>query len=220
MDQEEIDSLLQVIENPVRRRIIRRLSQESCYALQLSKELGLGQPLVAKHLGLMENAGLVTAAEESSPNGPKRKKYTLMKGVSITMDVGPNLYIEKGVTFENRPAKGGPSKVTSQLRRDIEEALEARDDREALSLLSEALSEADIRMNALEGERVELLAVRNWAMQEAARVASNLEEANTRRVLFHILDKHDRQVESISESLNLRELAVRTILEELREYLD
>jgi predicted transcriptional regulator len=50
MKERELDSVLQVIENPVRRRIIKRLSQESCYALQLSKELGLGQPLVAKHM--------------------------------------------------------------------------------------------------------------------------------------------------------------------------
>lgn len=220
MDQEEIDSLLQVIENPVRRSIIKRLSQEPCYALQLSKELGLGQPLVAKHLSVMEEAGLVTTAEESSPHGPKRKKFMLTRGVSITMDVGPNLYIERGVAFGDRPAKQGLSKGTSQLRTNIEEALDAREDREALSRLSEVLNDADRRLHELEEERVELLAVRNQAMHKAARLASNLEEANARRVLFYILDKHDRQVGSISESLNLRELAVRTILEELRGYLD
>ena len=47
MKQEELDSVLQVIENPVRRRIIKRLSHGPSYALQLSKELSLGQPLVA-----------------------------------------------------------------------------------------------------------------------------------------------------------------------------
>jgi len=61
MKQKELDSVLQVIENPVRRRIIKRISQGPSYALQLSKELGLGQPLVAKHLSIMEKAGLLTS---------------------------------------------------------------------------------------------------------------------------------------------------------------
>src|SRR5438552_303021 len=87
MKERELDSVLQVIENPVRRKIIKRLSQESGYALQLSKELGLGQPLVAKHLSLMEKAGLVTSALESSPSGPERRRYSLAKSISITMDV-------------------------------------------------------------------------------------------------------------------------------------
>ena len=51
MKHGELDAVLQLIENPVRRKIIKRLSQEPSYPLQLSKELGLGQPLVAKHLG-------------------------------------------------------------------------------------------------------------------------------------------------------------------------
>ena len=50
MESEELNRILQVVENPVRKKIIKRLSQEPAYQLQLSKELGLGQSLVAKHL--------------------------------------------------------------------------------------------------------------------------------------------------------------------------
>ncbi|TLY13390.1 MAG: ArsR family transcriptional regulator, partial [Thaumarchaeota archaeon] len=86
MKQEELDTVLQVIENPVRRRIIKRLSRGPSYALQISKELGLGQPLVAKHLSMMQSAGLVTSTVESrrNPSGGKRKWYSLAKSVSIT----------------------------------------------------------------------------------------------------------------------------------------
>ena len=66
---------------------------------------------------------------------------------------------------------------------------------------------------------VELLSARNQAMQEAARIANKLEELDKRRVLFHILDEHDKEVDRISEALNLREFAVKAILEELeREF--
>ncbi|MGA2664699.1 MAG: helix-turn-helix domain-containing protein [Nitrososphaerales archaeon] len=217
MDREEIDSLLQVMENPVRRRIIKRLSQQPCYALQLSKELGLGQPLVAKHLGIMEAAGLVASTVESSPSGPHRKRYSLAKSISITMDLAPNLFLERGMAFEARPRKGGAKgeSAADPLRRRVSGALEARDERERMSILSGVLNDVDARMATMEEERADLLSVRDQAMREAARIADKLQTTDERRVLFHILDEHDTEVESISESLNLREFAVRAILEGL-----
>lgn len=216
MKQGELDSVLQVIENPVRRRIIKRLSQEPCYALQLSKELGLGQPLVAKHLSIIESAGLVTSILESSPNGPERKRYLLAKSISITMDLAPNLFMERAVAFGGAPAKKS-SREISLLNKRVRVALDTQDNRERLSLISEIVDEVDKRMRVVEEERVALLSVRNTAMTEAARIASKLEGLDTKRVLFHILDKHDREVESISQSLNLREMAVRSILDELED---
>ena len=220
LNQEELNTVLQVVENPVRRRIIKRLSQEPCYALQLSKELGLGQPLVAKHLGVMEQAGLVTYAAETSKAGPPRQKYSLAKGISITMDVGPNVFIERGTAFEAQPSKKVTQDVV-QLRRRLDRAREAGADRRRLSLLSEVLGDVDGKIEALESERGELLDIRNQAMGEAAQIANKLAELDMRRVLFHILDEHDKGVENISEALNMREFSVKAILEELeRNYLE
>ncbi len=212
MEQKELDSILQVIENPVRRRIIKRLSREPGYALQLSKELGLGQPLVAKHLAIMEGAGLVTSSMESSSSGPHRKKYCLARSISITMDLAPNTFIERGVALDQGPRGRSPS----QLRGRMRTAIDQRDDGDELARLSEILQEVDSKMGEVEKERFELLAIRDQAMQEAAAIVAKL-ELDKRRVLFHILDEHDKTAESISESLNLREAAVRTILEELEK---
>src|SRR4029077_14640660 len=115
MKERELDSVLQVIENPIRRKLIKRLSQEPCYALQLSKELGLGQPLVAKHLALMEKAGLVTSALESSPNGPERRRYSLAKSISITMDVAPHLFKERAISFDTSPGGKTPKQQDAPL---------------------------------------------------------------------------------------------------------
>lgn len=219
MNPEELDSILQVMENPVRRKIIKRLSQEPCYALQLSKELSLGQPLVAKHLGVMEGAGLVTSSAETSPSGPNRKRYSLARSVSITMDVAPNLFIERGVAIEAKPTRVRASKEAGSFGRRVREAMETPDDKERLSALSDILDGVDGRMREVEEERMELLDIRDQAMREAAKIAGRLGELDKRRVLFHILDEHDTEVESISESLNLRELTVRAILQELeRDY--
>jgi predicted transcriptional regulator len=214
MEQEELDTILQVVENPVRRKIIKRLSQEPAYALQLSKELGLGQPLVAKHLAVMEHAGLVSSATEASPAGPPRKRYSLAKGVTITMDVGPNVFLERGMSLRPRP-EGKHSEEAIQVRKMLDRAMEVKDERKRLTSLSEVLSEVDLRMEGLESERADLLDVRNQAMKEASGMAGNLAGRDMRRVLFHILNEHDREVRRISEALNLREFSVKEILEEL-----
>jgi predicted transcriptional regulator len=215
MKERELDSVLQVIENPIRRRIIKRLSQEPSYALQLSKELGLGQPLVAKHLSLMEKAGLVTSALESSPNGPERRRYSLAKSISITMDVAPHLFKERAISFDTTPEGKASTKADAPLGKRVRGALAAADEKERLSLISDVLSDIDLRIGTVEEERVGLLTVRNELMVEAARIVGNLGDHDTRRVVFHILEEHDREVTSISQSLDMREMVVRSILEEL-----
>jgi len=213
MKEGELDSVLQVIENPVRRRIIKRLSEEPSYALQLSKELGLGQPLVAKHLSLMEKAGVVTSTMESSPSGPQRRRYSLAKSISITMDVAPHLFKERAIAFnEPKPkAKGSKTPLGDQ----VAKALEAPESNDKLSLISRVLGEVDAEIESVEEERVSLLSLRNELMNAAAKIVAGMEDTDTRRVVFHILEEHDTEVESISKSLDMREMLVRSILEEL-----
>jgi predicted transcriptional regulator len=221
MDQQELDLILQVIENPVRRRIIRRLSQEPCYVLQLSKEFGLGQPLVAKHMAIMEHAGMVTSSVEASPNGPARKKYALVSGLSISMDIGPNLFIERGLALDARPGnRDSRTQGAGQARRKLQAATALQDGSEKLSAISNLLADVDRMLEKVEADRIELLEIRNEAMREASKVARELDGPDKRRVLFHVLDEHDMKVDRISETLNLREFTVRSILDELRELLE
>ena len=179
MESDELDTVLQVVENPVRRRIIKRLSREPAYELQLSKELGLGQSLVAKHLKVMKGAGLVTFASEKSESGPPRRRYSLARGISITMDLGPNLFIERGTAIEARP-RGRRSELAGRLWKRVEDASEDADDAEKISGLSQVLSEVDERIEEIEEERTELLGVWNLAMHDGARVASRFDELDTR----------------------------------------
>lgn len=65
------------LENPVRRKIIKRLSQEPTYALELAKDIGETQQLVTTHLALMERDGFIDSNFESSPAGPKGSFFSL-----------------------------------------------------------------------------------------------------------------------------------------------
>ncbi len=109
MSQSELDLVLGTVDNPIRRRIIAKISEEPNYQLQLSKELEISQQLVAKHLDTMEDAGLVSTVSQDSPRGPQRKEYSLKKSFSVTLDLAPNLFRARIFSFGALPgveAKG------------------------------------------------------------------------------------------------------------------
>ncbi len=90
---DDLDVLLSVIENPTRRRILEALVREPHYPLQLSRELGMSQQIIMKHLKVLEDYRMVRSyPEESDQGGPMRKRYVPISGFTITVDVGSGLF--------------------------------------------------------------------------------------------------------------------------------
>jgi ArsR family transcriptional regulator len=213
----KIDSILSVIENPVRRKIIRRLSQESSYPLELSKELGMGQQLVAAHLRIMERKGLLGSSTQTSPVGPSRKIYFLKKSVNLSVGFGSHLYSEQILSFDTLPSEVSEEaeEFISRIRNIQKASQQTR-----MSTLSDLISEIDSQLDNVEAEKAVLLYVRNLAMKQAAeamnRTAKTHEE---KRVLHFILDERSQDVENIAAALNLRESVIREILQSLKKEL-
>ncbi len=207
-----------ILENSVRRRIIKYLSQEPGYPLQMAKELGLGQQLIAKHLNIMEAAGVVTSAMKASPCGPKRKTYLLSKSVSVAVDVAPHHYSARVSSF-NEPQIEKKASETYPLMRKVKDIQRSQRER-SIVLFEELLAEIDSRLERLENERSVLLYIRNHVMMEAQKIIENMEKTkHTKRILHYILDGHSRDVDNISKNLNLRESETRQILAELKKDL-
>lgn len=211
---------LKILENPIRRNIVERLSQEPNYPLQLSKDLGLGQQLVAKHLKIMEDSGLLKSAIKSSPAGPKRRTYELSKSFSITLDIAPYLFKEEIVSFDVEPEK-------SQLNTDLVSLVERRNElagfletSDKMSPCAEILSDIDEKLRELEEERLLLLYIRNSVMKEASKTISQVDDAEARRVLHQAVDEHDSSVKYIAQTLNLREDRVQEAIKKLKKELD
>jgi ArsR family transcriptional regulator, arsenate/arsenite/antimonite-responsive transcriptional repressor len=57
----EVDagSLLKLVGEPLRWEIVRRLAVEELCTCHLTSDLGVGQPLVSHHLGVLRQAGVV-----------------------------------------------------------------------------------------------------------------------------------------------------------------
>ncbi len=93
MNHHDIDEIFSLLENPTRRRILRLLSLETHYPLQLAHELGISQQAIGKHIRILEDHGFIRSHEEPSDiGGPPRKVYAPTHRFSIRVDMGPGLF--------------------------------------------------------------------------------------------------------------------------------
>jgi predicted transcriptional regulator len=218
VSQSELDVVLGTVENPIRRRIIARLSQEPNYQLQLSKELGLSQQLVAKHLVTMEGAGLVSAVFEDSPRGPQRKEYLLKKSFSVTIDLASNLFRARMFSFGAVPGVPEDERHAKFAARG-NEALRYPDAAARIRPLTQVVAEVDKKLKEMEEERAVLLYLRSLALKEAARASTSLGGADRRKVLRYIMREQGDGIGDMSASLGLQERVVGDILEEIEKEL-
>ncbi|MDA4128587.1 MAG: helix-turn-helix domain-containing protein [Thaumarchaeota archaeon] len=210
----ELDSILVTVENPIRRRILRRLSEEPGYQLQLSRELGLSQQLVAKHLDSMEDVGLVTSMLEASPRGPKRKEYLLQKSVSITIDFAPNLFRAKVFSFGGAADKEEGSDSAS-LAAKLSDVIRSPDEASKIGPLAQVMAEVDRKLTKIEDERAVLLYLRSLAFKEAAKASGALRRGDRKKMLQYLLREQSEGVDTMSESLGLQAQIVGDILSEI-----
>lgn len=213
----DLDTVLSVLENPVRRRIIQRLSEEPAYPLQLSKELDVGQQLVTKHLKVMERARIVTTSSERSPAGPARKIYSVSQQVSMSLAFGSNLFSTSILSFGQSTRVYSESRFVSAFIRRVGTISAQGVARTKLGRLADVIAQIDRKMNELEKNRAALLNIRNAAMSQASKAIEELDVfALEKKILHFILNEKDRTVEEISRRLNVREVFVSEALNRLR----
>jgi predicted transcriptional regulator len=212
-EQPQIDSMLKAIENPVRRKIIKRLSQEPSYPLELSKEIDEAQQLVASHLTTLEKAGIVGSNVVASPFGPNRRSYFLKQSGYISLSFGPNLFNTQLLDFQTLPPQlsGDAADFMNRIK-SIEKS--GTDKIEPFSCL---LKDIDGKLSELDNEKAVLLFIRNHAMKQVTQELQKEKSHDERRVLHYILDEQTTDIECISKALNLQESLVRVMLEKLKQ---
>jgi predicted transcriptional regulator len=211
--------VLGTVENPVRRRIIAKLSEEPNYQLQLSKELGLSQQLVAKHLVTMEDAGLLSTISQDSPRGPQRKEYMLKKCLSVTIDLAPNLFRARMFSFGAVPGVQH-TEENAQTMTQVSEVLRYHEGASRIRPLTQVVAEVDKKLKDMEEERAVLLYLRSLALREAARITTSLPSDDRRKVLRYLMREEGDGIGGISASLGLQKQVVGEILEEIeREFV-
>jgi len=218
LSQSELDAVLGTVENPIRRRIIARISEEPNYQLQLSKELGISQQLVAKHLITMEDAGLVSTISQDSPRGPPRKEYLLRKSFSVTIDLAPNLFRARMFSFGAVPGVQ-ENDERAQMAAQVGEVLRYPDSASRIRPLTQVVAAVDKKLKDMEEERAVFLYIRGLALREAARITTSLPSDDRRKVLRYLMREEGDGITGISASLGLQKQVVGEILEEIEKEL-
>ena len=77
------------------------------YFNQLSKEIGIGQQAVLRHMQALENSGLIESyAKKSDLGAPNRKYYRLSSSFSLTISISKDAFsIESRKIVESRYKK-------------------------------------------------------------------------------------------------------------------
>ena len=108
----DIDRVLYLLQNKVRRQILERLAREPHYPMQLSELIGVSQPAVVKHLKELEKGGMVSKNKvPSEKGGPPRTIYAVERAMSIHVDIGPDLFRCE----ERKLPAGGPMRLSTNL---------------------------------------------------------------------------------------------------------
>lgn len=204
-----VDEILLAIGNPVRRRILEKISEQGLYPLQLSRELNVSQQAVMKHLEMLERVNLVRSMRQKSPLGPSRKCYATKTSLSLTIDMAESLFSVR----TRRISLADTWEEAIQLRRRVERARGIGDVGRRMAVLSEIIGALEDRIEDVERRRISLAYVKNVAMKELASTVDAVDvDYTARRVLFSLLAGPERSVEEISRRSNLREAVVRSLI--------
>jgi ArsR family transcriptional regulator len=72
---DDLVEMLAALANPLRLRILARLSRGRDYTSRLAREIGVSRPLLHMHLQRLEAAGLIVGSLELSEDGKAMKFY-------------------------------------------------------------------------------------------------------------------------------------------------
>jgi len=211
----DLDILLKIVENPIRRKILNKLTKEAHYPLQLSKELKISQQAIAKHLKALEEAGIVESYEKESTAGPPRTYYISKRQFCIHIDVGPSLFDVGLRTFE-----GFSERVSSkieELDREYDRMKRSKTSLNRLNELSAILKNVNESIHDIEEQRLSLYQTKQKLLTEAHDIIRRLDDYQQRSVLYEIIGGSKPTVREVSKEVDLREEVVESILKRLSD---
>jgi predicted transcriptional regulator len=217
-----MDVLLDILGNDTRRRILQLLADEPRYFIQLSKDLGVSQQAVLKHLDLLEKHGFISSySEESEFAAPKRKYFelnrSLMFSVGITKDA-----VE--FFFHDIPQKEIGTQVERKELKNLMKELSALEGEEnPISLLNEGdslLKKINSQLKELAQAEIALLRMKQKMTKLIhGAIRKSFEDDLQRSILYATLGQKEYDVEELSALLDAREKEIGEALAVVKDRL-
>jgi predicted transcriptional regulator len=212
--RKNFEKVVGVLGNPVRRNIIKKLSEGPDYTLRLSNELNINQQLAAKHLKVIQDAELVDVVRQKSTFGADKNVFHLNKFYSLQIDFSPSLYNERLISFNNPHQWIQEDNYMERLEdqvKDIDDEDLNVDDVPPLRQIIEIIDE---ELESLEKRRARLLYIRNLALGATQGALEELDRKK-KQIIQHLVDIGPTSIEALSKTLQLNEADVRDIVSDL-----
>ena len=220
MKVDNIDVLLEVLGNDTRRRILQLLADEPRYFIQLSKDLGVSQQAVLKHLEILERNGFVSSFEADSDfAAPKRKYYQLnrscMLAIGITNDAVQ--FVFHDIPRENTRPKPEQAEFKT-LQRQLLELERETDASRILNISDTLLKEINAKLAELANTEIALIRLRQSITRTAHEAIRNaFDQDLQRQILYSTIGEAKRpDVDELSEMLDAREREINEAIKILR----
>ena len=216
----DLDELLSVLGNPLRREILARLAKETHYPLQLSKELGVSQQAIMKHLLILKKYRLVRICEKKSTSlGPPRKCYEGTGKFSIRIDIGPSDFETRLIPMQKKDEGAGQDIVGFEGLLDEVRGIGPPGRR--LRAYKDLVSRLNEEIETLEGRRGSLMAFKQDVLREASLEISRLSrDYNERRLLYILTEQPGTPVRELAGMLKIQQEVLARMYRELIEDSD
>jgi len=210
----DFEQVVDVIGNPVRRRIIQKLSEGPDYTLRLSNELNIHQQLASKHLKVIRNAQLVDVVRQPSDKGADKNMFSLNKFYSLQIDFSPNLYNQRLISFNNPQLWITADNYMDKLENEVQELTEEECGVDTINPLATIVQSIDDELESLEKRRARLLYIRNLAMNASVTALEELDRKK-RQIIHYVLNMGSASIDAISRHMQLREQTIRDLVDDL-----
>ena len=215
----DIEKVLDILGNETRRRILRYLAEEPRYFIQLSKELGVSQQAVLKHLEILQALNLVESfAEKSDLAGPDRKYYRLNRSLILTIGLSEDVFRMKMREYDN--TEEAMTNLTG-----FEEAWQKILDTEEIAELilksKKLINKIDENIIRIDEKRSDVIRLRqdvtNLVHEKIrARFNSKLE----RRIIYSLIESSEKiDIDNLAEEFDVREKEIIQSIEEIQKKL-
>lgn len=213
-----IETILDVLGNETRRKIIKLLANEPHYLLQLAEELNVSQQAILKHLSILEKHGIISSFKaESEFAAPPRKYYELSKSLCLIIGMSKNLVDFEIHEIFLKDLSKFPEELKDILYK-IEELNEKNSSIQALKNAKSILEDINSRIKKIREIEISLLNLKQKLMEKTYKIIRELSsDLLEREILRSILNDEEINIDVLAEKFNVREKSIKKAIESLRQ---
>ena len=220
---DNIDVLLDVLGNETRRRILQLLADEPRYFIQLSRDLGVSQQAVLKHLEILERYGFVVSFQgDSDFAAPKRKYFQLnrscMLAIGITNDAVQFVFHD---IPQETTARDSQKTELKSVQKGVVELDKEKDHAKIVAMSDSLLQEINQKLKELANTQISLLRLKQKITRTAHEaIRESFDEDLQRQILYSMIGVEKRpDVNQLSEMLDAREREINDAIKSLSRRL-